>query len=177
MTEAPSYRRIEQLAEDYPDFSAAEMHGALSGMLCADLELECERWLQALFVEEAGALTQTERELLTQLYEATRIDLGSSDLAFELLLPDDEEPLAGRTQALGHWCQGFLFGLGHCVGEKNLSDESQEVLRDFAEISRIESAGSSDEDEDAYAEIAEYVRMGVQLIRSEFQTLPRPRLH
>lgn len=177
MTDSPTYHRIEQFAEDYPDLSAAEIHGALSGMLCSDRGLECDHWLIALFAEEAAHLTSTERDLLTSLYLATRDELASLDLVFYPLLPDDNEPLAERTRALGDWCQGFLFGFGQGAGERNWSSESDEVLRDLVEISRIEPEPSSAENEEAYAEIAEYVRIAVQLIRGDSELHPRHRLH
>lgn len=177
MTDSFSYRLIERLAEDHPDSSASEMHGALSGMLCTNPGLAYESWLQALFAEEIGALNEGDHDVLRKLYESTRAELTASDLSFELLLPDDEDSLAERARALGNWCQGFLFGLAQQAGERHWSEESEEVLRDFAEISRLVSEGSSEEDEEAYTEIAEYVRMGVQLIRSEFEAVPRQRLH
>ncbi len=177
MNDAPTYYRLEQLALDYPDLTAAEIHGALSGLLCSDRSLECEQWLRLLFADEASRLTDGERQLLTALYTATKAGLASPDLAFCLLLPDDDEPLDERTRALSDWCQGFLFGFGQGAGERSWSAESDEVLRDLVEISRIEPEASSDAGEEAYTEIAEYVRIAVQLIRGDAELHPRPRLH
>lgn len=179
MSEDFSHRFGARFAQDPPDSSVAEMHGILSGMLCSDPGLDCDDWLETVFAEDCRKLSEADRATLATLFETTRVDLASPDLTFELLLPDDEEPLTERTRALGHWCQGFLFGLGQSVGNRQWSDEADEVLHDLAEISRIESEGSTAEDEEAYAEIEEYVRMAVQLIRSDFEPghPPLQRLH
>jgi hypothetical protein len=177
MNEPPRYRRIEQLAEQYPDFSAAEIHGALSGMLCSNGSVDCEQWILILFEEQTARFSATERDLLTALYHTTKAELASPDLSFRLLLPDDEEPLADRMQALGDWCHGFLFGFGQTAGEQTWSEDSDEVLRDLVEISRLDAEDSCSEDEEAFTEIAEYVQMAVQVIRGECQNPPRHRLH
>ncbi len=177
MNESPRYRRIAQLAEDHPDFSAAEIHGALSGMLCSDRGLDYEHWLRTLFEEDTTRFSDTERDVLAALYHTTKAELDAPDLSFRLLLPDDEQPLADRMRALGDWCQGFLFGFGQAAGEQSWSEDSSEVLRDLVEISRLDVEDSSSEDEEAFTQIAEYVRMAVQVVRGECRTLPRHRLH
>ena len=52
------------------------------------------------------------RRLLARLWEQTRRQLDSPDYAFQPLLPDDSRPLSLRTQVLGLWCSGVLYGLG-----------------------------------------------------------------
>jgi len=178
MTEPLSYRRIQEVAESsHTPSSAAEMHGVLAGMLCANMRLTCEHWLSALFGDEKNALNPADRDSLMRLFEITRQELASSDFAFDLLLPEEEASVSERARALGEWCQGFLFGLGQHAGERNWSGESHEVLQDFVEISRLESDSSSEDDDEAYTEIAEFVRVAVQVIRKEVETSPRQRLH
>jgi hypothetical protein len=90
---------------------------------------------------------------------------------FQLLLPDDDAPLAERAMALSQWCQGFLygFGTGGAVPRDRLSGEVEEVLRDLTHISQasVETGADAEEEEQAYTEIIEYVRAGVQLIHDE----------
>jgi len=101
--------------------------------------------------------------------------LGGESMDFAPLLPDDDQPLAGRTSALAQWCQGFLYGLG--TGRLNsiaeLPGEVGEIVHDLAEIGR--AAPGEDEpteaDEHAYADLVEFVRVGVQLIYDELQPL------
>jgi uncharacterized protein len=86
------------------------------------------------------------------------------------LLPDDDAPLARRAEALAQWCQGFLYGFGSVAGtQRNLPAQVDEVLKDLTQISRA-SAGDSeptDDDEEDYVEIVEYVRVGAQLVHDE----------
>ena len=92
-------------------------------------------------------------------------------MQFDLLLPPDEEPLAVRTAALAEWCQGFLYGLGAggIPDARRLEGDAGELVRDFAEISRASVGSSEDQeaDENAYGELVEFVRVGVQLLFEE----------
>jgi uncharacterized protein YgfB (UPF0149 family) len=106
-----------------------------------------------------------------QLYLATLQQLQAPDFSFELVLPDDDQPLAGRADALGLWCSGFLsgFGLQERKGSQGLSIEGQETLRDLAQIVQITTAADAEaeEDENDLMEVQEYVRMAALLVFSE----------
>ena len=97
--------------------------------------------------------------------------LRGDEMEFQLLLPDDDAVLMERALALSQWCQGFLygFGTGGAVPREQLSAEVEEVLRDLTHISQaaVETGAEAEEEEQAYAEIVEYVRAGVQLIHDE----------
>lgn len=154
---------------------AAECHGTVCGALCAGAD-EDEAWLTHLLDEAAGgeAGLAAGRRALLDLLDMSRERLQSGTLEFAPLLPDDETGLAERTAALGEWCQGFLYGMG-LAGERlqleALPDEASEVLRDIGQIAQAGFEGDADDDEDetAYAEIVEYVRVGVQLLYEELQ--------
>jgi uncharacterized protein YgfB (UPF0149 family) len=92
-------------------------------------------------------------------------------MEFQPLLPTDDEALSVRTEALADWVQGFLYGLGGSTSGATLplSPQSSEILADFAEISRAGEVGSEDAEleENAYAELVEFVRVGVQLMHEE----------
>jgi uncharacterized protein YgfB (UPF0149 family) len=87
-------------------------------------------------------------------------------------LPDDESELTVRTEELANWCQSFLAGLGAAgtVDKDAMGEQVGEIVLDF---SRLSNAGFDEADEDAeeaenaFAEILEYVRVGVQLIYEE----------
>jgi hypothetical protein len=74
---------------------------------------------------------------------------------------------------LSQWCQGFLygFGTGDPANPHRMPAAVEEVLRDMTHIARataeLEDEGESEEVEQAYAEVIEYVRVGVQLIHDE----------
>lgn len=164
----------------------AECHGNLCGLLCATESVKGSAWVtqvlsgQLAFPEgEAlplpGNAEGQERTLLLILYKDTAEQLEDPEYGFSLLQPDDDQPLRQRVEALSHWCQGFLLGLG--LGgvreESGLPGDSNEVIRDFVEISRLGQgeSGEGDDDEAAYAEIVEYVRMAVLLVYEELRPL------
>jgi len=159
--------------------SVAEAHGTLSGMLCADMRAEIDQWLREVFDEEAGGIYGEDRMTLVTLFDETRSRLGGTDFEFELALPDDDTPLSQRAAALSEWCRGFLFGLGFRSGQGHWPNSCQEILRDVAEISRVDTDEEGEENEVAFTELTEYLRVGIQLIQSELQSLPEnpPVLH
>ena len=108
--------------------------------------------------------------------------LRGDELEFAPLLPDDDSPLAERTIAMAQWCQGFLYGFGVSTADQSsgqvsgkrdskLSPEIREVLHDFAQLARatVGEVEPTEEDENDYAEIVEYLRVGAQLIHDELQ--------
>jgi uncharacterized protein YgfB (UPF0149 family) len=86
-------------------------------------------------------------------------------------LPDDEEPVAVRAAALGQWCQGFLYGLGSnpIPDIEQLPEQVGEIVRDLTAMTRIDvdEAESLEDNEQAYSELVEFVRIGVQLLHDE----------
>ena len=162
---------------------AAEGHGALCGMLTLNHAIDVSRWIDTLLEQgEAGdALVGEARRQLLELYEQTQRSLDDSNLDFALLLPDDDEPLALRVRALAEWCQGFLYGLamaGYRAGDE-LPEDTAEFVKDLNEIARASfEVSTGEEDETAYAEVSEYVRMGVLMVNEEMQpSKAPPRLH
>lgn len=160
---------------------AAETHGLICGLLCAAGRLDEDMWLAHIYDEPPDAnniAAQQANRTLLQLAEVTRDALFSPDLDLQLLLPDDEVPLPDRAEALAAWCDGFLSGLGlGGVTEESLrSDEVKEIMRDLADISRVgfDADEPDEEDEMAYMEIVEYLRMGTLLISEELQPLDAP---
>lgn len=152
---------------------AAESHGTVCGAICAGVE-HAGPWLAHLLGEPDGRVPDPECQALLQTMEArTRRQLAAFDMEFVPLLPPDDEPLPQRVDALGQWCQGFLFGL--TLGRSRealeaLSSESAEVLHDVTEIASagLEADGSDETDEQAYAELVEYLRVAVQILYEEF---------
>ena len=164
---------FERLAPLLGPFNLAELHGLLCGLLCAEGELERDRWLQ--LAREALAdgveLAMPVQDLLAKLLDYGVAQLNDPDGSATLLLPDDEAPLSRRVDALGHWCQGLLYGLGmgHVEQSCLLSMESREFLRDVADIAQagLDQAVTSEEDEMAYVEVVEYLRIGLLIIHHD----------
>ena len=152
--------------------SVAEVHGTLSGMLCADIGAEIDRWLAEVFDDEAGDINGEDRMILVAFFDETRNWMDGTYFDFEIALPDDDTPLNQRTAALSDWCRGFLFGFGLSFGSQqdHWPSDCKEILRDIAEISRIDTEEESEENEEAFMELNEYLRVGIQLIHSELQS-------
>ena len=165
----------ETLDRAHAACDASESHGTLCGVLCSGVD-GAAAWLDHILGEDAAAGQAADqcRRALAALRDSTRTALDAGALEFTPLLPDDESALSERTAALGEWCQGFLYGVG-LAGESikldALPDEAGEVLRDMGQIAQagFEGEGASEEDEAAYTEIVEYLRVGVQLLYEELQ--------
>jgi len=182
-----SFPELEDtLAEAGSATEAAEAHGSLCGALCSHSRLRFESWLEEL-LEDQEAQSERTRDVLRAVFSKTSEELGGDGMQFAPLLPDDDEPLAGRTSALAHWCEGFLYGLGAggLSSLDSLPGEVGEIVRDMSEISRAttEVDEATETDEQAYAELVEYIRVGVQLIYDELEPLrsmpmpPSPQVH
>ena len=156
---------------------AAEAHGLLCGMAVAGGRVAGGVWLEHLLGEDntLSAAAQDCNAVLKSLQAQILHQLNDAALGFALLLPSDDEPLALRTRALGHWCEGFLYGmaLGGTRDDARLPEDSAEIMKDFYEISHagFSSSETADADEAAYLEIVEYVRMCVLLLHEELRPL------
>lgn len=152
---------------------AAELDGSLAGFLCAGGLAPADDWFAPLAFDELDDLIvePPDRALFGALFAARQTDLEGDEFGFEPLLPDDERPIAERAHALTEWCRGFLggLGLGGVALETRLSAEITEIVTDLGRIAATEfDAGDSvDDDESAYAEMVEYVRVGVMLLHQE----------
>lgn len=164
---------LEGLGSSVP---AAEAHGCLVGALCTSSHYPMERWLEEIIPDADQRNDEDSQQALRLLYADTLNALRGEDMEFEALLPDDDISLAGRAGGLSQWCQGFLYGFGTgqanglAVKQEELPSNVNEILNDLTHIGRasveLEGDGSETEEE-AYAEVVEYVRVGVQLIHDE----------
>ena len=172
MSQALILPDYEHIAESTSPYEPAEIHGILCGMLCLDTTLTHSNWLQRLAHDGATHGMHSAQHLNT-LFDATIGQLHDDELAFALLLPDDETNISVRAASLGYWCQGFLTGLG-LAGLNDvtqLGDDTREFLNDVSQIAQIGLDGDSgdEEDEAAYIEIIEYLRIGVLLLGQELR--------
>lgn len=147
---------------------AAEAHGVIAGMVCAG---DSDQWLAAIFEsrERRELLAAEERDALEGLFYETKRRLEEENFEFDLFLPEEETPLSRRASALADWCKGFLYGVGKAGPQRGLPADCGEILRDLVEISKLDADAEGNEDEEAFAELNEYVRVGVQLIRTELR--------
>ncbi|HXA92537.1 MAG TPA: UPF0149 family protein [Steroidobacteraceae bacterium] len=171
------YGQIQQaLTQARSLTDAAEAHGTLAGCLCATVAYRFEDWLLEILPE--GCADPYTTEALRGLFQTTSASLGEAQMEFAPLLPEDEQPIDARAAALGSWCQGFLYGLGASAlnDASQLPGEVGEIVRDLTEITHVgvDAADSLESNEGAYAELVEFVRVGVQLLFDELEPLREP---
>ena len=148
-----------------------QAHGILCGALCTPegKKVDCVGEITGR-AESGDVLGRECTASLLSLYSETERQLGSGDCEFRPLLPDDEESLERRSEALGAWCSGFLLGLslGGVTDLATLPADSREIIEDLNQFAGIRPSAIEDEAEEvAYAELVEYIRVGVMLINDE----------
>lgn len=151
------------------ELSAAEAHGVATGMLCLNEHIGCDRWLTELFPNTVS-INGEEKLLLIRLFEETGRLLASEQFEFELFLPDENTLLTEQVAALANWCQGFLYGVGSLSTGSNWPGNAGEILKDIVEFTRLDSEAEGEDDEVAFAEITEYLKSAVLLLREELNT-------
>jgi uncharacterized protein len=174
MEHGASYADIQQvLAGERSLTDAAEAHGTLAGSLCTTPAYRFEDWLHEILPE--GEARPDAAPALRELFSQTLGSLAGEDMGFQPLLPGDARPIDERTAALAQWCVGFLYGLGSSAipDASRLPGEVGEVVRDFTEISQVgvDRNDTEESNESAYAELVEFVRVGVQLVFDELGSM------
>ncbi|MBT6043161.1 MAG: UPF0149 family protein [Gammaproteobacteria bacterium] len=153
----------ELLAAHRISTSVSEIHGVLSGQICAD-SAAFDLGLSIKILEIPEDTKQVITKLLKMLAEDILSQLETENYAFELLLPDADEEFSQRLIALSQWCNGFNAGFaGAWVRDDSaMETDTREVLSDFSRIAEVdeedEEASESD-NEVNFMEIEEYVRM------------------
>jgi uncharacterized protein YgfB (UPF0149 family) len=174
LPEFPRALRLGRGALDTAELS--ECHGVICGLACRDSAITagtCLDHLAALqlMVDPDAAM----QDLIVELLETTVQQLDDEELGFDLWLPDDDEALEERTISLARWCAGFLAGLASGGQFDSLSEEALEAIDDLQQIGRAELTApggvdeDSEDDEEAFFEIAEYVRVVALMMREEFR--------
>ncbi len=160
---AADYALTQELLVSHQVYrSAAEIHGVITGQLCAEdtgYDLEISQKILEINLDSSEVITS----LLKMLADDIRAQLGVEDYAFQPLLPNDDEDIRARLAALADWCDGFNAGFaGAWVREEvAMAEETREVLNDFSRIAQVEQEDEAmdRENEANLMEIVEYVRM------------------
>ena len=160
-----------------PDLS--ECHGVLCGMICRDSGGDVKEFVSILEEMQLGAATGSALHgVMEEAFHSTRQQLSDEQFRFHLWLPDDERPLEERTRSIAQWCTGFLAGLGLGGPLESMSEEATEALEDLKEIAQTgfdvgfeltDLFEPDDDDEQAYTEIVEYVRVATLILREELR--------
>jgi len=155
-------------------FSPSEAHAIAVGLLAGNVDNPDAHWAAAVYedLEADDALAQECRAFLVELYVTTAEQLRDLEFGLQLFLPpaaDSEYPIG---MALRDWAQGFLYGFGlagDAAAAAHLSEEGREALQDFYEIGNLEVSENplDEEEEEAVAEIEEYLRVAAMLIHED----------
>ncbi len=189
MTEAVDHDRLQHmLARCDAAADAAEAHGMLCGLACAGGRGRIDRrhldeWLDAVLGEgvSGDVLAEECRTALAAVAGECAHMLASRDMEFYPLLPDDDHPLAERLAALREWSHGFLVGftMARPGGLEGLPDDVREVVSDLLEFTRmaVGTEAGSEEDERAYTELVEYLKVAALLVCADMAGDSGPVLH
>jgi uncharacterized protein len=164
-TTLPSYDELaEALEQTTLKMHASQVHGIIAGIICGNTNTSTA-WEELVTGSDIPEATHL---LLQQLYNHTHNQLTEFLFELQLLLPSDDDALVQRAEGLTVWTQGFLTGLklAQVQIEDRPASEVTEVINDMLEIAKMnyEEVVASEEDEAAFVELVEYVRMAAILI-------------
>ncbi|MDR3491044.1 MAG: UPF0149 family protein [Gammaproteobacteria bacterium] len=165
----PAYDELaETLSSVESPFQPADVHGLMCGIICANPDDPNSRWEKIIFDSKKDFEIL---EPFEHLYSASYELMNQFSFEFNLLLPSDDVDINVRAEALGLWCQGFLTGLQQAaISLKDHTNiELTDAIKDITEIAQISYGDipSTDEDETAYFELVEYIRLIVLMIFQE----------
>ncbi|MCC8373904.1 YecA family protein [Photorhabdus sp. HUG-39] len=162
----PDYQSFDEiLHQQSVALTAAEMHGLISGLLCGGNRDSSWQILVHDLANDGLAFSHPLAQQLRELREITFESLDDSNFAFGLLLPDEEDNVYERADALAGWVNHFLLGLG--VAQPKFADKKEinEIIGDLRNIGLLGYEEGDDQEELAQAleEVLEYVRVAAQL--------------
>ena len=169
------YRAMDDwLVDQNSDIRASEVQGLLAGLMAANINVRPDEYVARLteYADlQQGCLVQVADSLDT-LFSNLHESWSGIGLDFEMLLPEDDELIEERADALGAWCEAFLAGLGlsgELSKDKKLSEDVRQALEDLSEIARIEADGDDESLEKAFADVSEHVRLAALLIATDLR--------
>lgn len=181
MDEKVEYDALEDsLSRCGSNWNAAQAHGLLTGRLAILGPPAGPEWLLQVLdgVEEGNAYRTECQKLMDTLYQATFWQLSDRLSEFELLLPGDGDDVGLRTEALGHWSEGFLHGLvssrhGDALRKRLAAEPLSDIIKDILQITRagLDEESDQEENEAAFVELSEYLRVAAQLCYEELADL------
>jgi uncharacterized protein YgfB (UPF0149 family) len=172
----PTLSEIEQACREASlGTSAPELHGSLCGWVAGGGD-PSGNWLANVMVDDALAAPAA-GSVLDRMRTATAAQFEDRDFGLALVSPGDDASLAERSGALFDWCRGFVGAFGLAAGQDpKLSEEGTEALSDLARLARASAQDDGDEeDEQALAEIEEFVRVAALLLHGDCALAARHR--
>lgn len=166
-----SYATIDAILVQYDgELSAAQAHGMASGLLAVNGKFNNEKWLHEL-LQNTPPLSAEHKVELLGLFDDIQDVLIDDEFEFDLFLPDeDESDLLERIDGLREWSKGFLLGVGFANTSTKFSQQTQEILKDVSEITKLDTDIELDDEEaeNDFMELTEYLRAAVLALRDDF---------
>ncbi len=153
----------------------AEIHGAITGLVCGGVPLEQAQWMEPLIqlINDGEALSPELQHLVIELYQELVTALVDPEMSFSPLLGEDDDPLTDRLEAFINWVQSFLTGLAMVQPALDkASADVQELIQDLTDITLVElEVEDNDENEAGFAALVEHARLGAWECLREFRHL------
>ncbi len=157
------------------DISVAEFHGTFCALMCTRAPVNTRAWVDEIVVHGLPHDTDQDdlwRDCLVEIADLTSAAFVDGEFNLAILLPDDEQTLHERSQALVDWCSGFLFGIGlqPAAVHEGLSADCKEVINDILDFTHMDVSpelGDDQAGEKSYFELVEYLRVGTLLLYEE----------
>ncbi len=151
--------------------SPSELQGLVCGKLAGGAKIELAQWSKDAveFLDLTSTPDEHTDEMLSAVFTATQGQLEEAEFGLQLLLPDDDADLGMRAECLGQWCHGFLTGFGSAgiSGDRTLSADVTDAVRDLAAIVQIGTEEDSESSEADFMEVVEYVRIAAITVHAE----------
>ncbi|WP_373767656.1 UPF0149 family protein [Glaesserella sp.] len=164
------------------DYSPAEFHGFLSGLIAGGIQDDSWQTLTFQFTNDGHAFSQAPLHALTECYRQLSDGFDEANTFFTLWLPQKEDGFA-LADAIAEWTGHFLLGLG--LAQPTLQKETDDVgeaIDDLDEIAKLgyDEEENADELLKAGEEVVEYLRVVSLFLHSHFSApkmREKPQLH
>lgn len=172
--QTPGYEILETaLARANLGVSPADLHGSITGYLCAGGHGRANELLAALALEgdESGPAADALHVLLDRVADDVSRRLRTGEPVAPLL---PSGALAVRADAMVDWCRGFLGGLA-LKGELARAAKQpavRELLDDFSQIAAMHLA-CDEGDEAALDDVLGFIRGGVAQLHAALAPVTR----
>ena len=164
------------------DYTPAEFHGFLSGLIAGGIQDDSWKTLTYQFTNDGHAFSQAPLAKLTEFYQQLSESFDDTNTLFSLWLVDEENGFA-LADGIAEWTGHFLLGLG--LAQPKLQQETDEVGEAIDDLDEIAKLGYREEDNndellEAAEEIIEYLRVVTLFLHSHFakpKMAEKPKVH
>lgn len=177
MSSNTDYDRLnDALKRAGSSWDAAQAHGLLAGKLAVCGAAAGPDWVGQVLegTDPSNALRKECEALLNEIFQSTERHFSERLSQFMPLLPNENESRAARTEGIGHWSEGYLHGLvsskhGEPMKKQLAAEPIAGIIKDLLAITQatVEDDSDREEDEAAYTEIVEYIRVAAQVVYEE----------